>query len=313
MEEPPHPPLLISLCAGLFVVLALIASADATLFGSDRFKEIGTLTRALLIAPMVFVAIGGACAVWAGNAAYNLAHRSWKLKATRSAAGVPPPWPWPTAAPAGNSIAAPVPPNLASPGLVESIRKARKTSAMLIWIGSACAIGSILALLVAFGAVVYAQKTPASGVTVAAGAGKSSFDLLGMVDGFASGASLPGGSDLQDKISRIRKRWCAERRAGRDGLLFVIGATDRAPLKSGGRQRFESNSGLAQSRAATVANLIFPNDQPNMIILPAGPGSIPADVRDWSRAGFAADRKVTLWAVWGAVLRGRAVRECPPT
>lgn len=315
MEQPPHPPLLISLCAGLFVVLALIASADASVFGSDRFKEAGTCVRVLLVAPMVFVAVGGACAVWAGNAAYNIAHRSWKLVAVktrwRAALEAPPPWPWPTTLPASlTSMVHPSPSHFEFLALSEDIDAARRTSAKLIRYGSACAVLSIVFLLVAFATIVVVERPAVSEAEPAPESVKSNFELLGTIGGFKPGSGVPDGADLKAKIASIRSKWCTQRLAGRQGLLLIIGATDRMPLKITGRKRFGSNVGLAQSRAATVANLLFPTGQPNMITLPAGPDSTPPDTAAIPALDFAQDRRVTLWAIWGPAPRGQSAEEC---
>jgi hypothetical protein len=144
--------------------------------------------------------------------------------------------------------------------------------------------------------------------------------LLGRVDGFSLGKSdivvdstdntLPLGESKQ--LLAAAQAWIDSRRAGRDGILIMVGSTDRTRLAEKSRQRFDSNVGLAQSRAEAVKEALIARckllsdtcDLRDSLILTlvSGPGTTTELGRDMkiSVDGYPQDRHVDIWAIWSA-------------
>jgi hypothetical protein len=138
------------------------------------------------------------------------------------------------------------------------------------------------------------------------------FERLGDVEGFRPAEAEPTTGDFAKPIVTIRRRWCSDRIVGRDGVLVVIGSADRTPLRVTALRRFGSNVGLAQARASSVADLLFPDARPKaMILLPGAPETTPTEQVS-TQSGFEHDRSVSVWAFWqpGAPSVGQHAPEC---
>jgi hypothetical protein len=104
---------------------------------------------------------------------------------------------------------------------------------------------------------------------------------------------------VRQNICSVWKNTVSERR---NGVVILIGATDRVPLKPHVRKRYESNVGLAQARASNVSALVAQScnlSSENRIALVAGPRNTPAE-SPAATADFGEDRSVELWIYWSS-------------
>ncbi|MGH9644543.1 MAG: hypothetical protein ACRD3Q_19235 [Terriglobales bacterium] len=103
-------------------------------------------------------------------------------------------------------------------------------------------------------------------------------------------------------IQAVCSVWTERTMNGHEGLLLIVGATDRVPLSSTSRSQYESNFGLARARSeaikAKIADCGVP--VPQMLALVSGPKNTPENAYGNVRSsGFAEDRRVDVWAIWG--------------
>lgn len=113
------------------------------------------------------------------------------------------------------------------------------------------------------------------------------------------------------EVARAAQRWVDGRKLGRDGVLLVIGSTDRLPLGGAKERQFEANVGLARARGEAVKRGIIaavrnqwaglePKPE-QVIVLVSGPGQTPRDgdtSASSKRSGYPEDRRVDVWAFW---------------
>lgn len=151
--------------------------------------------------------------------------------------------------------------------------------------------------------------------------GSSGPQNIGSVAPFVVGErdQVEGGT-LQSTVDAMARLWVDQRRAGKDGVLLIVGATDRLPLRGAKQGRYEANVGLARARAefvkdrlaARVQELLreakLPADlglQPGQVLLlVSGPASTPAVAAALgasaapAQPGHPGDRRVDVWAFW---------------
>jgi hypothetical protein len=124
---------------------------------------------------------------------------------------------------------------------------------------------------------------------------------IGDIREFASGHA-----DITDSMKGDFKKVCQawEDHSKDGGLLMLVGSTDRTPLKAQGRQRYESNAGLARSRAETVKVEIKGRcgvALQQMLTSITGPSYTPEPGKgDPPSKGAPDDRHVEVWAFWNA-------------
>lgn len=111
----------------------------------------------------------------------------------------------------------------------------------------------------------------------------------------------------QQKIQEVALAWKKGREQGDDGIVFVIGSTDRLPLRDKSRIRFGGDVGLARARAESVAEAVsnlakklspqnpLPDDR--FIMLVSGPRNTPG-ANESQKTGFPEDRRVDVWIFW---------------
>jgi hypothetical protein len=119
------------------------------------------------------------------------------------------------------------------------------------------------------------------------------------------------GFDADGEVDRICSAWREHRNKGRDGILLIVGATDRLVLRGEYSQRFETNVGLARARAETVRSRLlacgtglpskYSVTPERVLVLVSGPRNTPErtfDRREAKPIGFPEDRRVDVWAFW---------------
>jgi flagellar motor protein MotB len=129
-------------------------------------------------------------------------------------------------------------------------------------------------------------------------------ERLGDFTEFKPGKSdfRPEIQDMQATVDRICQRW-QERTERQEGLLIVVGATDRMPLGPSARGRYESNFGLARARAEEIKSKLRKCgsgiDDARILAIVSGPRSTP-EKKDQEEAKFGhpKDRMVDVWAIW---------------
>jgi len=142
-------------------------------------------------------------------------------------------------------------------------------------------------------------------------------ERLGELYGFKLGSP----SEVDEKhagavdatVSRIAEKWVRQRRAGKNGVLFIVGATDRVRLGASNQGRYETNVGLARARAEYVRSRVveaskalstaLAPDESQVLVLVSGPRQTPERSRTLSAAnddGFPDDRRVDVWALWSS-------------
>lgn len=171
--------------------------------------------------------------------------------------------------------------------------------------------GALLFASVFFGASVAksAVQVPVSNIFNVTNS--SSTEKLGTISGFSLGdASVPmATASNADVIVEITRRWLSRAAQGGKSSLVIVGSADRVPLVDDSLRRFESNFGLASSRADAVKRAILQEclrqdsacslraDQ--MIVLASGPVLTHAPwLKHGMGAGYADDRRVDVWALW---------------
>ncbi len=175
--------------------------------------------------------------------------------------------------------------------------------------------GSLLALSVFLGGPPLAEQKVDAGQKAVV-ADSSGLEHIGDVENFLVGnaANVQGGDAAFDTaVQDIATTWIRMRSKGRSGVLLVVGSSDRLKLSSAQQERFDANIGLAQARAEEVKfrllNLLnkqAPNLAPRsdeILVLASGPNHAPLPERcvNCTRAvGFPEDRRVDIWAFWGA-------------
>ncbi|MBX3625031.1 MAG: hypothetical protein KF892_08480 [Rhizobacter sp.] len=146
--------------------------------------------------------------------------------------------------------------------------------------------------------------------------GASGPERIASIAGFKLGAAniveTPNGLAQVQGLQQAQlaaTRWLTMRRAGKDGVLLVVGSTDRLPLRGSISQQYDANVGLARARGEAVKNAVVEackkleptcdlKDE-QVIVLVSGPVQTPdvADLADM-RTGYPQDRRVDVWALW---------------
>lgn len=122
---------------------------------------------------------------------------------------------------------------------------------------------------------------------------------LGDFVGFERGSSAFA-ANMDKSALDVCDRW-RDRSHNKEGLLLVIGATDRIPLGPAGRLRYESNFGLARARAEQVKSKIVECGIPatRILAIVSGPRTTPERKnRPSVDSGYPEDRMVDVWVVW---------------
>jgi hypothetical protein len=292
MAESQQPQLLISVTSGYLVFIGLVVAGSSTVLASDAASALPVWARFSLWVPLLLSALSGICALVAANAAHNLGRGQEKLAARRLS-----------------------PQRKAE--LTDEIETDRRLAADCLWWALTGAVASAVVLFSAMLLMVFMKREqaptrppPETGATVVA---QPAFELLGEVTGFPLAKERPNGDGAARSIAAIRRKWCSARVSGREGVLLVIGSTDRIPLGPSLSRRFDSNVGLAQARATAVSDLLFPEGRPKAIIaLAAGPSRTPDDFDPRTSAGYKSDRKVNVWALWQPTggARSQSIEEC---
>ena len=115
--------------------------------------------------------------------------------------------------------------------------------------------------------------------------------------------------DWQAEIHRECAVWRTHTSHGEEGVLLIVGATDRLPLHGGVANQYEANVGLAQARAEEVKRQLLscinapeshPIDPLQVLTLASGPATTPTGKSAGSatKGGFPNDRRVDVWAFW---------------
>jgi flagellar motor protein MotB len=124
---------------------------------------------------------------------------------------------------------------------------------------------------------------------------------LTALENFPSGeATMDGGMQRTIKCE-VCNVWSEGVKVGRNGVILVIGSTDRVPLSPANRHRYESNVGLARARAENVKEEIIRCGVPEekLISLVTGPRHTPEKEQQSERSTeFGGDRRVDVWAFW---------------
>jgi flagellar motor protein MotB len=114
-----------------------------------------------------------------------------------------------------------------------------------------------------------------------------------------------GRADVMPAMEEAAKRVCDEwnaRSKDQDGLLFLIGETDRVPLGGAALSQYESNVGLARARDEQVEKRLLQCGIPaeRMLAIVSGPRHTPTepDKPSASERGHPEDRRVQVWAIW---------------
>lgn len=139
---------------------------------------------------------------------------------------------------------------------------------------------------------------------------------LAAITGFVTGSpsqTEEGPTATTAELQKAADLWTQNKKHGQQGLLLIVGATDRLALGKAEKGRFDANIGLAQARAEEVrrslVGLISTKDvsvvptQDQVMVLAAGPRNSPAlDKCDAcvGKRGFPEDRRVDIWAIWSA-------------
>ena len=138
------------------------------------------------------------------------------------------------------------------------------------------------------------------------------------------GGFIPGKAEItpamQEAIDDACSKLKAETTGGKEGLLLIVGSTDRVPLRHSALKQYESNFGLARARAESVklklssatensANIANPAAATSgikcgipvskMLALVSGPEHTPELVLPkYDGVLLSNDRSVDLWALW---------------
>ncbi|MBK6008681.1 hypothetical protein JJB11_21480 [Ramlibacter ginsenosidimutans] len=111
------------------------------------------------------------------------------------------------------------------------------------------------------------------------------------------------------EVDNAVSSWLKRRSEGHDGMLLVIGATDRVRLGKALTQQYEANVGLARARAEVVKGAILQRcrarerrcdlTEEQVIVLVSGPRETAAlSASEVSANGYPRDRRVDVWAFW---------------
>ena len=140
--------------------------------------------------------------------------------------------------------------------------------------------------------------------------GTIGFERLIYLDRFVAGTvALEGETKDKDAVKvavgDVCIKWGEHKDDAQPSLLIVVGSTDRLPLTSSARRRYESNFGLARARAERVEAAItqtcrVPDDK--ILSLVSGPRTTPEIIGARTPAsgtdGHPADRSVEVLAFW---------------
>lgn len=118
---------------------------------------------------------------------------------------------------------------------------------------------------------------------------------------------IPGDATINmDMSAEITSKVCPALKDHHDvkseqGIVTVIGGTDRVPLNSSTRDRFGSNFGLAEARAENAREQLLQCEvrPASILMLSTGPHNFPDTPSSGSGArGNAEDRRVEFWVHW---------------
>jgi len=124
---------------------------------------------------------------------------------------------------------------------------------------------------------------------------------LTALDNFPLGEATMDDGTRSRITSKVCDEWREGLKVGRDGVILVIGSTDRVPLSPASRGRYESNVGLARARAEWVTEGIIRCGVPEekLISLVTGPQHTPDKQQQRERSTeFGGDRRVDVWVFW---------------
>lgn len=116
--------------------------------------------------------------------------------------------------------------------------------------------------------------------------------------------------DAEAEADRICAVWQQHAEEGQDGVLLIVGATDRMPLRRPLASQYDANVGLAQARAEEVRKRLLtcinastsrhPINPTRVLTLASGPVTTPEGKSGLPAAaeGYPDDRRVDVWAFW---------------
>lgn len=196
---------------------------------------------------------------------------------------------------------------IAAVGALAALGYTRSTGAVLVTVGASISLSGALIKEVKIDSVFKIDKATLLEVALQ-NAGSASPQQLGTIKAFKSGSAQEiEGAKGEAVYEHIAGHWVKNRRAGRDGMLLVIGSTDRVPLNESGRSRYETNVGLARARAETVKKRLVQTVMRHAPELPLLPEQVIALVtgpqttgeeESTPLSGFPSDRRVDVWAFW---------------
>lgn len=120
------------------------------------------------------------------------------------------------------------------------------------------------------------------------------------ITGFDSGSPNLK-DDMLSGILNVCSRWKERQEKNQEGLLLVIGATDRVRLSATAKLRYDSNFGLARARAEAVKSTLVECgvESERTITLVSGPRNTPTvSAHPITNEDFPEDRAVDIWAIW---------------
>jgi hypothetical protein len=147
---------------------------------------------------------------------------------------------------------------------------------------------------------------------LAEGVRSSGPELIGEFPNFAIGSAdlKKANFDGQAEINRVCSVWQQHSAKGQDGVLLIVGASDRLPLRGRLAAQYDANVGLAQARAEQVRkHLLDCINAPyslhsikldRILTLASGPETTPEGNprRTAPPHGYPGDRRVDVWAFW---------------
>lgn len=123
--------------------------------------------------------------------------------------------------------------------------------------------------------------------------------FLGSVENFDSG-SKELKIHMSISLEKICESWRNHGANAQQGLLLLIGSTDRTRLNTATSAQYESNSGLARARSEQVKDYLHRCGLPHhqMLTLTSGPKFTPEQPGALDEEQASMDRSVTVWALW---------------
>lgn len=142
--------------------------------------------------------------------------------------------------------------------------------------------------------------------------GPSGLELIGTFPHFERGSAELKLTDFDAdaEANGLCAVWQTHRDRGQDGVLVIVGATDRLPLRAKLAAQYDANAGLARARAERVKRRLLecinspasrhPIDSRKILTLISGPAttSEATEHGQVSLAGYPDDRRVDVWAFW---------------